>query len=269
MNLALAVMSLALQAAPEPEVRTRFGELEPSCEPRAIVLVHGLLPRFWSNEKVKQPISPSWQSAGSGIGRALSEHGSLFAFSYSQNVPVERIPQRLVPHVAALKEKGYDEIVLIGFSAGALIVRQFVEDHPRAGITRVIQVCPPNGGTAWGKWECAVRENQEVFIRSMTWEARKTFLDERAERGVRIPSNVEFTVVMGTFAGMGDTLASRESQWPEDLREQGIPVVAVTAVHCLAMRSDACASVIGRLASTPRKRWTEEKVEKAKDELLD
>ena len=268
-NLVFALACLVLQVKPEAKIETRFRELEPSCGPRAIILVHGLLPRLFSNENAAKELSPSWQTADSLMGRALSKHGSVFGFSYSQNVEVEKISKTLVPHVADLETWGFGEIVLVGFSAGGLIVRQFVEDNPDSGVTRVVQVCSPNGGTSWGRWSWAIRENQDPFVRSMTWEWRRAFLEERAARAIRIPHHVDFIVVMGTFIGFGDTLAARESQWPEGLRDQGIPVTSVSTIHCLAMRLTSCARVVSRLAATPQNRWTPDEVEEAREELID
>ena len=50
---------------------------------------------------------------------------------------------------------------LVGYSAGALIARYFVEDSPDYGVTKVIQVCAPNGGSGWGKLTAGVRQSQE------------------------------------------------------------------------------------------------------------
>ena len=266
MKIALLLV-LLVQA--EPGLKTEFRELSKGDPKRAIVLLHGLTPHPFSEKKANAPVSPSWQEADSRIGKALSEHGSLHAFSYSQNVPVQEIPKALRPHVAGLRKSGFKEIVLVGFSAGALIVRQFVEDHPEAGVTRVIQVSPPNEGSDWGRIARMVRESQEVFVRSLKYDAREKFLSERAEKGVRIPPKIEFVVVMGTLVGRGDTTVTRKSQWPERLRKQGIPVYPVSVVHTYAMRSKACAMLLSKLVSTPQPRWSPKEVEVAEKEIFD
>ena len=173
------------------------------------------------------------------------------------------------PHVAGLNKKGYEEVVLVGFSAGALVVRQFVEDYPDAGVTRVIQVSPPNAGSNWGKIARMVRESQEVFVRSLTEDARGKFLSERAEKDVRIPPKIEFVVVMGTLVGKGDTAVSLKSQWPEGLRKQGIPVYPINVVPSFAMRTKTCAELLSKLVSTPQPRWSKEEVEEAEGKILD
>lgn len=252
-----------------PELKTRFWELRDGGKKRAVVLVHGLQAQLLDAEKPHRPEPPDWLSPESAVVRALAEHGSVFGFSYSQNRKVQDVPAALLPCVEKLRADGYGEIALVGFSAGGLIVRQFVEDHPAAGVAKVVQVCAPNGGSELGKLDRAVRAGQEPFVRSLRKEERAAFSEERAKRGVRIPDGVEFVAVVGSLAGQGDGVLSRSSQWSPDLQEQGIPVAKLDTVHGLAMRSESCARTLCRLLVTPQPRWPKEGVEAARKEILD
>ena len=264
------LMALLLVQDPAlPELKTRFWELKDGGKARAIVLVHGLRAQVFDEAKPNEAVSPEWQSSDSTVCRSLSQHGTVFGFAYSQNRKVQEIPASLLPHVRKLQADGYGEIVLIGFSAGALIARQFVEDHPEAGVRKVIQICPPNGGSELGKLDRAVRESQEVFVRSLRKEEREKILRERAEKGVRVPDGVEFVVVLGSVAGSGDCVVSREAQWTPDLRDQGIPVARIEQPHCFAMNTESCARMLCRLLTTPQPRWPKEGVEAARKEFLD
>jgi pimeloyl-ACP methyl ester carboxylesterase len=252
-----------------PGIKTRFWELKDAGKARAIVLVHGLSAHPFNESKANEALAPSWQSSESTICTMLAEHGSVFAFSYSQNRKVQDLASTLLPHVEKLKTDGFSEIVLVGFSAGGILVRTFVEDHPKAGVTKVVQVCPPNGGSGLGKLERAVRGDQEIFVRSLRTEEREACVRERAEKGLRIPDGVEFVVVVGSVAGSGDGVLSRSSQWPQELRDQGIPAVKVETAHGLAMRTEACSKTLCRLIVTPQPRWTQEGVQAARKEILD
>ena len=109
---------------------------------RAVVVLHGLRPefdRFLSTRAVLQ----DFQEPDSFLVKMLARDADVFAFAYGQNVPLEQIASapELDKGLARLKEMGFAEIVLVGFSAGGLIAREYVEDHPHAGVTKVVQVC--------------------------------------------------------------------------------------------------------------------------------
>jgi len=266
----IALLLAAVLAQDElPELKIRFWELKEGGRKRAVVLVHGLQAQILDAAKPHRPEPPGWLSPESAVVQAFAEHGSVFGFSYSQNRKVQDVPATLLPCVEKLKADGFGEIALVGFSAGGLIVRQFVEDHPGAGVAKVIQVCAPNGGSELGKLDRAVRSGQEPFVRSLRKEDRAAFEEERAKRGVRIPDGVEFVSVVGSLAGSGDGVLSKPSQWTPDLQDQGIPVVKLDTAHGLAMRSESCARTLCRLLPTPQPRWPKEGVEAARTEILD
>ena len=72
-----------------------------------------------------------------------------------------------------LRQAGYSEVILLGFSAGGVVARQFVEDNPAAGVTRVIQVCAPNLGSPLAKLKSSVGLAQESFLQSLTGQAAR------------------------------------------------------------------------------------------------
>src|SRR5207244_1641956 len=101
--------------------------------------------------------------------RTLAPEADIFAFTYSQTAAVTDIGElpALGEHVQRLQQAGYAEIVLVGFSAGAVLARQFVEDNPRTPVTRVIQVCAPNVGSPLARLR-AGGAIQKPFLESLT-----------------------------------------------------------------------------------------------------
>lgn len=204
---------------------------------RATVLIHGLrLHPLRPTETVRARLH-GWQRPGSTMVRMMARHADVFAFAYSQDVPVECIATDpcLADGIRRLRWLGYSEIILIGHSAGGLIARQFVEDNPGVGVTRVIQVCTPNMGTGGAKLENATPGNQLPFLRSLTKEAREQSI--RARTGKCIPAGVEFTCVVGCGAVFGDGVVSVASQWPRELRVQGAGACYLMTTHYTVMRS--------------------------------
>jgi pimeloyl-ACP methyl ester carboxylesterase len=271
---ALAWAALVLAAPPgftgAPPVAARFAQVVPDRgededrwersegKTRAVVLIQGLSMHPISSAKVVRPEYTRWQRPDSTLAKALGRDSDVYAFAYGQNVEVDVIAgeARLREWVWQLRALGYREVVLVGFSAGALIARQFVEDYPAAGVTKVIQVCPPNGGSDWSKAEFAVRSNQAPFLRSLTKGARRAAVERRADR--KIPDGVEFVCVVGMMAkGIGgDGVVSAESQWTTDLQAQGVPAVRVAATHLTVMKSSEAIDRIVEFVRAPQPRWS-------------
>jgi pimeloyl-ACP methyl ester carboxylesterase len=258
-----------------PRVESRFEQVAPvRAEParsagqtRAVVLLHGYTIHFRA-ESVPVPAYRDWQRADSVLVKRLGEEGDVFVFAYGQNAALDDVVAHggLVGHVAGLRKLGYRDIVLVGHSAGALVARQFVEDHPDAGVTKVVQVCPPNGGSSWARLPLA-RRNQFAFLQSLTRPSRQKWLDLRKDK--RVPAGVQFVCVVGAGAGNGDGVVHRTSQWPDDLQEQGIPAVVLDVTHPFAMRGSRAIEKIAELVKADHPRWTKEQVEKARKEVLD
>ena len=287
--IASLVLLGAATFAPGP-VQTRWAQVGPVPRPaaavqrspgrdRAVVLVQGLRPHPFSSRNVARADWHGWQKPGSPLVRALARDADVFAFAYGQNAAVEQVAQSeaLADNLRQLRRLGYQEIVLVGYSAGGLVVRHFVEDHPDAGVTKVVQVCTPNGGCGWADALGLVRPPQRPFLRSLTRQGRGQCLAERADR--KVPASVEFVCVVGhrdvavkvtasvqldegqvvrltvAASGQGDGLVSTGSQWPADLQEQGVPAVPLSVGHFRAVRSKTGVATIGRLVREKQPRW--------------
>jgi len=197
----------------------------------------------------------------------LARQADVFAFAYSENVPVDQIAETpgLGVNIWRLRQLGYAEVVLVGHSAGGLVARQFVEDHPDAGVTKVIQVCAPNGGCVYARMEAGVRKNQRPFLASLTKDARAGFVKRRV--GKRIPAAVQFVCVVGDGAPGGDGVVSTLSQWPPDLQLQGIPAVVLRTTHLTAMRTAVEAERLAELIRQSLPRWGPAQIAAVRKEL--
>lgn len=264
--LAPALETQFIQIQPAPKKETVF-ERSPG-QKRAVLLIHGLRPHPFSNGNVAKAEFHGWQRAQSKLVQALAKDADVYAFAYGQNTAVEKVAdcEALGDGVKRLKELGYGEIVMVGHSAGGLIARQFVEDHAGAGVTKVVQVCAPNGGSVLGGAAFGVRRDQEVFIESLTKKARAKFLDGRQDK--KIPGSVEFVCVVANGTETGDGVVACRCQWTEDLRQQGIPAVELKTTHFTAMRSGKTAERIAEVVRDKHPRWDEAKVEEAAKRIL-
>ena len=260
-----------------PTIETRFEQVAPSPEgehwrvspgqTRAIVLIHGLYVHPFSATNVMRVHLHSWQRPDCLLVKRLSSVADVFAFSYAQTTAADEIAScpDLETHVRLLRLEGYRDIVLIGHSAGGVIARQFVEDHPDCGVTKVIQVDAPNGGSGWACWK-TVRSNQLDFLDSLTKSARRRCLSERSEK--RIPVHIEFACIVGTGTVVGDGLVSTRSQYTPDLQSQGIPAYPFNSTHWMVLRSQKGAELVVRLVVQPQPRWDARRVEAVRRKLL-
>ncbi len=236
-------------------------------ERRAVVLIQGLLVHPFSQDNVQRASLRDWQKPGSLLVKRLAGAGDVYAFGYGQNVAVDEIADHhaLWGGLLRLRDLGYRDVVLVGYSAGGVIARRVVEDYPDAGVTKVVQVCAPNAGSGWAKLN-AVRKNQKAFLQSLTKEQRRRELRSRLD--VTVPDAVEFVCVVGTGALSGDGVVSSRSQWSPDLQAQGVPAVTVATDHLSMVRSAAGAAVIAELVRTPQPRWSQAKVAAARKAIL-
>lgn len=254
------------QVTPEPPLGKLHARSEGQA--RAVVLIHGLYIHPFSNSNVHKPLMRDWQFAGSRLAKRLAKDSDVYAYAYGQNAPVDEIAKKsdLLKRVQFLKKLGYREIVLVGHSAGGLIARQLVEDHPKAGVTKVIQVCSPNGGSSWAKY-AVVRKAQKSFVRSLTQEAREQAQKER--KGKTIPKKLDFVCLVGSGVGDGDGLVKDSCQWTENLQKQGIPAYKVDVTHWRAMRSRTSIDLIAEHVLKDHPRWKPLEVEKAVERVLE
>jgi Alpha/beta hydrolase family len=273
-----AFLTLALLAT-QPAVETRLVQVAPPVksetvplrspgQARAVVLFHGFRPHPLSDTSAWQPDLSSWEEPNSALVKALSRDADVFALGYAQHLPVDEVARApaLARYVESLRQAGYTDVVLIGYSAGALVARYFVENTGGGGVTKVIQVCPPNGGSSWGKFTAGVRQSQEPFLASLTKEARLRALRERAD--LHIPPGVEFVCVVGAFGRTGDGLVRYDCQWTRELQQQGVPAVLLHTPHVTAMHSKSMAQRLADLVREPQPRWTTAQVEAARAKII-
>jgi pimeloyl-ACP methyl ester carboxylesterase len=256
------VEMLFVKVGPNPKVPGQTpGQL------RAVVLIHGLGLHMFNKDKITHAGLRKWQQPCSPLVRRLGRDSDVYGLAYGQNVPVEEIAgtSLLVKHIHRLREAGYQQIVLVGHSAGGLIARHLVEDHPDLGVTRVIQVCSPNLGSAWAALKTA-RSEQQAFLQSLTRSARQKVLDDRSSK--RIPDRVEFVCIVGSSRVGGDGIVFSRSQWTADLQSQGVPVYPLRTTHWDAMHNSRTADLIARLVVEPQPRWNASKVVEVRKQLL-
>jgi pimeloyl-ACP methyl ester carboxylesterase len=259
----LPSICLLLTVGAEP-VEMRFVQVAPMVtdgairrslgETRAVVLIQGLhLLMVHRRDAARAELRP-WQQPSSVLVRTLANDADVFAFTYGQVTPVTDIADlpALGVSIQRLRFAGYREVVLIGFSAGGLVARQFVEDNPGYGINRVVQVCAPNAGSPLARVRVAAGAAQKPFMQSLTSQSRNQFLADRSNR--RIPAAVDFVCVVGNGLFSSDGVVSARSQWPEDLQHQGVPAVPLSAEHWTALRNRG-AEVIAHLVRERQPRW--------------
>jgi pimeloyl-ACP methyl ester carboxylesterase len=246
-----------------------YGKMARSPEQtRAVVLIGGLIVHPLHGSQAARAEFHSWQQSASPVVKALAGHADVFALAYCQNIDLETISRARGFELAIdkLRFLGYREIILVGHSAGGILARLFVEDYPQSAVTRVVQVCAPNLGSSWAKAEVGSRKVQGPFFQSLTKDWRRTVSQKRGDK--LIPAHVQFLCVMGTMGNFGDGLVSCQSQWPEDLQRQGIPVVRLPTTHLVVMHSKKTAAYLADLVQREQPRWSPFQVEAARASLL-
>ena len=234
---------------------------------RAVVLIHGYRAHPFSIAGTRAAELHDWQKPEATLVEELSSVADVYSFGYGQNVSVSAVADSapLAAALATLRDAGYREIVLVGHSAGGLIARELVERHPDLGVTKVIQVCSPNGGSHLARASViALHKEQAAFTQSLV--AR---LDATDDDSPKIPAHVEFVSVIGDGFGAGDLAVFDERQWPRDLQEQGTRAVQIRTMHFTAMRSRRVARVLLALVRDPQPRWTPEQVMAARLDFLE
>jgi pimeloyl-ACP methyl ester carboxylesterase len=266
------------------QVRTRFVQVGPDVpggdiqrtpgQKRALLLVNGLRYGLWEgifppSYPCSAPEPTAWLRPDSKAVEALVREGDVFAFSYGQNVAVTEVARAplLLSKVRELRRKGYTEVVLIGHSAGGIVVRQFVEDHPDAGVTKVIQVCAPNRGAFVAKLAFLMREPAvRPFVNSLSPESREGDLQARA--GKKLPATVQFVCVLGSSGTGTDGLVAWSNTWSKCLQQQKVPFERVTREHTPVMYKEDSIKVLCRLVREPQPRWTDAEVARGWRELF-
>jgi pimeloyl-ACP methyl ester carboxylesterase len=277
MYTAVTALCALLAASPSP-VDTRFAQVAPSAheiaafartlgQGRAVILIHGLRIHPISKLGIVHAAFSDWQKEESELVRQLARDNDVFAFAYAQTAAADEVADApdLSDSVRRVRLLGYREVVLVGYSAGGVIARNFVEDNPDAGVTKVVQVCAPNAGSGWASLPPLCRQQAE-FLRSLTKQTRLRALGARA--GVLLPQQVEFVCIVGTGTGIGDGLVSKHSQWTDELQRQGVPAVAVSDTHWHVLHGKKGVELIAELVRDPQPRWDPARVATARREIL-
>lgn len=269
------LLALSLAAGAAPDVENAFVKVGPNArvpgrskdQTRAVVLIHGLKLHVIVPEKLGKPELRVWQQSDSIMVKELSKHADVFAFAYTQSAAVEEIAEgaKLANRITELKKDGYKEIILVGHSAGGLVARHLVEDNPKLGVTRVIQVCAPNTGSTLAAVKAA-RDSQIAYLTSLSRTSRTSVLAKRKE--IKVPETIEFTCVIGLVRLGTDGVVATKSQWSEELQDQGISAHLLRSTHWDAMKTAKGAELISKLIREPQPRWKADEVAEAKKKLL-
>ncbi len=244
--------TLFVQVAPDQ--RELSQALRTAGRDRAVVLIHGLRLLPFHAEKIGLSVLHEWQNPNSLFVKHLGRESDVFAFAYGYNGTLDDVSSapKLSEGVRQLRLLGYRQVVLVGHSAGGIVARHFVEDDPDAGVTKVIQISTPNGGSPWAVWQI-VQPKQADFLDSLTKPIRRLALAGRAER--RIPAHIEFACVVANGLVVGDGMVGSSCQWTEDLQQQGIPAYALPTTHWQTVRTRSAAVLIAELIRSPLPRW--------------
>ena len=266
----VAIETRLEQLAPPPATMIE-NDTKPRRRPdmhRAVVLLHGLRPQPVSAAAASRAEPSYWEKPQAPIVKALTPDADVYAFHYAQIASVEDIAHlpALADATRSLRAAGYQEVILVGYSAGGLIARFFVEDTPNTGVTKVIQVCAPNTGSDWTVLKHGVREVQVPFVRSLTKEER--LAASKARAGKSIPAQIEFACIVAAANPFSDGIVRRDAQWPIELQSQGIPAEVIYIQHVGAMYSNRLAARIAELVKTPQPRWSSERILAARPKVL-
>ncbi|MBN9119742.1 MAG: alpha/beta fold hydrolase [Planctomycetes bacterium] len=278
----VSLVAAALCAAPgpcPPEVATELWQVAPdaggkpwaapeapSDKARAVVLVPGLFVHPARPVKATQPDRRPWQNPKSELVTALAPDADVFAFGYAQTVAVDEVAQSpgLRDAVARLRRAGYKEVVLIGHSAGGVIVRQFAERYPDAGVTKVIAVAAPFAGVELATVKVGYPKVQAPFIHSLAPEARTA-----ATRANPPGRDVPLACVVCKLKLLAtDGLVPARSQWPDDLQQAGVPAAHAPVSHFDVMKNADAVKAIAKLTREKLTRWSPEETEQARKVLF-
>jgi len=244
-----------------PERKGVFAVNPPRSKDRAVLIIPGLKIHPFRPVYATRPEIREYQQTSSELVKALAKDSDVFSFGYAQTVPLDAVAHSpgLRAAVAQIKAAGYREIVLIGHSAGGVISRIFAEAYPESGVTKVISVAAPHGGSEIASLRLGYPRVQAPFVESLTPEVRAD-MPQRKNPDDKLQIACVVCKVKRIEA---DGLVKLASQWPEECRKAGVPAVLVQTDHWHAMLSPASIKVISELAKEKLTRWSPEAVEKA------
>ncbi len=266
---ALGLPTTTKEVSPEVKGVLNAGHPGKVTKTKAVLLIHGLKLHLIRTDKIYDAELHDWQLPGSTMVKELAKDHDVYSLGYAQSSPLDAVAssEGMRNRIAALKAAGYKEIIIVGHSAGAVIARQFVERHPDAGVTKVIQVAPPNEGATLANIGIGLPKPQVGFIHSLAPEPRKEICKACL---TPIPREIEFCTVVCKYGRFqGDSIVDFTSQWPEDLQKLGIPAVLVSVSHNNAIKDPASIKEIGTLVRGKITRWNEAEVAEARKVLFD
>jgi pimeloyl-ACP methyl ester carboxylesterase len=257
------------QVAPDAGGKPWAAPDAPSEKSRAVVLIHGLFVHPIRQEKASRPWKRDWQEPKSELVKTLARDFDVFAFAYAQTVALDEVATSagMRDAIARLRKAGYKEIVLVGHSAGGVIARQFVENYPDAGATKVLAVAAPFAGVELANVKVGYPKAQAPFIQSLSPSARA---DVAKASKNPLSKDVPFACVVCKPLKIVETdfLVSTHSQWPDDLQQCGVRAVHSSANHFTVMKDAAAAKTIAELAREKLARWSPEETEKVRKALF-
>jgi hypothetical protein len=263
----VAVESICKQVAP-PHLDGKW-ERKPN-QTHAVLLIRGLQVHLFEKDVPKAELQ-SWQKPDCPLVKELGKSTDVFVFAYGQNASIETIIEKskLADSIARIRKLGYTDVTLIGHSAGGLIARHFVEDNPDAGVTKVVQVCAPNGGSSMASLGVLTApKNQKPFMDCLTVDHRRKCLEARADK--LIPAKVQFVCVVAKLENdsVGDGVVKCNCQWTPELQKQGVPVELVMGGHLEIVRDARYAETLARVVRQKQERWPAKRIEKARAEIF-
>ncbi len=278
MNLLIALTGLLLswgadvrvemwQVAPNRSHRSARVELLKTKD-KAVLLIPGLKIHPVRPALATQPELHKWQLPNSELVRALASDFDVFALGYAQTAPVDVVARSPALHaqVQLLKDAGYREIVLIGHSAGGVVARLYAATYPKSGVTKVITTAAPHAGALIARIPVGYPKIQAPFVQSLTPEARRRCA-QPVDSDPQQP--LEMVCVVARLPRLfSDGLVELESQWPEECRAAGVPVVVVEVSHFEVLLHPASVRKVAQLTREKLRRWTPEEVEQALQVLL-
>lgn len=265
---ALTVFSLA----PAFELPTTAWQLVPTVDgelttpnvtkTKAVLCIPGLYPHPLRPEKATKPEKHPWFEPKAPLLKALADEFDVYGFGYAQTIAVDGVAlsNGLRATIAKLKSARYQEIVLIGHSAGGLIAHQFAELYPDSGVTKVLPVAAPYTGSELAELKLPLPYTQVSYIKSLAPTPRLEALKER----LAFPRSIDICCVMCKVTKLPhDIMVTLDSQWPSEIRQQGIPATLVNANHFEILKSPQGVSTVADLAKSKLVRWGDADIKQA------
>ncbi len=229
---------------------------------KAVLCIPGLYPHPLRPERATKPEMHPWFEPKAPLLAALAPDFDVYAFGYAQTLPVDSVASSngMRETIAKLKTAGYREIVLVGHSAGGIVAHQFAVRFPDSGVTKVIPVAAPYSGSDLAELNVGLPWTQVSYIKSLAPQPRQATLKEDKA----FPKTIEYCAMLCKVSRLpNDIMVNLESQWPPEVRQQGLPAALVNANHFEVLKSTIGVSTTVDLASSKLIRWSEADTAKA------